>query len=129
VETTKPTSNKNFAISVRNALRGICVAFGDSGHLRFHFAMAVIFLALGFYFGLTSYEWLVLVLIIAAVIFAEIVNTCFEDIENVIRDHAGVPYEFTGKAKDMASGAVLVLSIAAVAIGIVIFYQRLLGLF
>ena len=121
----RPTSNKTTLSSFKNAFRGIGLAIRDSGHLKFHLLAAAGVIVAGLILGLSSFEWLALLLIISAVISAEIINTCVENIENIIRDHAGVPYEFTGKAKDMGAGAVLVFAIAAVVVALIIFLPKI----
>jgi diacylglycerol kinase len=112
--------------SFKVAFRGIWTALRESGHLKFHFFAAAVVISAGFYLQISSFEWLILVLTSAAVISAEIINTCAENIEDILRDQVHVPYEYTGKAKDMAAGAVLVFAIASVLIAVVIFLPKIL---
>lgn len=128
MENSRPVSNKNQFSSFVNAFRGIYASICESSHLKFHLLAAGVVVVAGFVLGVSGFEWLILILIMSAVISAEIINTAIEDIENVIRDQAGVDYAFTGKGKDMAAGAVLVFAIAAVIIAILIFYPKVLAL-
>ena len=81
----------------------------------------------GFYVLLFSlfYEFSVsqtalLILLIASVMFAEIINTCLEELCNLVADR----YEPIVKiVKDMAAGAVLVLSIASAIIAIIFYWN------
>lgn len=69
-----------------------------------------------------------LIILIALIMAAEIVNTCIEELCNLISDR----YEpLIRVAKDTAAGAVLVLSIAAVAVAAVFFldFDVLYGIF
>lgn len=124
MESSQPTHNKSQFASFRNAFRGVAVSIKESGHLKFHLFAATGVVVAGFLFGISTFEWLILILIIGAVITAEMANTAIEDIENVIRDYASVPYEFTGKSKDIGAGVVLVFAIAATVIALIIFLPR-----
>lgn len=69
-----------------------------------------------------------LIILTALIMAAEIVNTCIEELCNLISDR----YEpLIRVAKDTAAGAVLVLSIAAVAVAAVFFldFDVLYGIF
>jgi len=121
-----PTTNKNIFSSFANAFKGIWVALKESRNLKIHVIAAVFATALSVYVGLSFAEWAILVFLMATIIFAELMNTAIEDIENVLRDKAGVPYEFTGKAKDIGAGAVLVLAIASLVVGYFIFIPKIL---
>lgn len=69
-----------------------------------------------------------LIILTALIMAAEIVNTCIEELCNLISDR----YEpLIRVAKDTAAGAVLVLSIAAVAVAAVLFldFDVLYGIF
>lgn len=75
-------------------------------------------LLFSFFYNFSAAQTALLVILIALILFAEIVNTCIEELCNLICDR----YEPLVKvAKDTAAGAVLVLSIAA-AITAVIFF-------
>lgn len=121
----KTVQNKNFIQSLLNALRGIKIAIVESRNLKIHFTVSILVLFLSWFFKISKYEWLCILLLIGAVVSAEIFNTAIEDIENVIRDEAGVSYKYTGKGKDLAAGAVLILAIVSAIIGFMIFVPKL----
>ncbi|MBI2414551.1 diacylglycerol kinase family protein [candidate division WWE3 bacterium] len=123
-----PTRNRNFFTSVKNAMVGIRTGWEDSGHVRFHVFAGSLVVILSLVVGLTVTQWAVVFLLIGGIISAEIINTAIENICNLLRDKAGVPYEFTGKAKDLASGAVLTLAFASIAIFCVIFIPKIIRL-
>ena len=80
------------------------------------------------FYNFSAAQTALLIILIALIMFAEIVNTCIEELCNLISDR----YEpLIRVAKDTAAGAVLVLSIAAVAVAVVFFldFNVLCGIF
>lgn len=80
------------------------------------------------FYNFSAAQTALLIILIALIMFAEIVNTCIEELCNLISDR----YEpIIRIAKDTAAGAVLVLSIAAVAVAVVFFlnFDVLYGIF
>jgi len=128
VEVTRPTKNKNFFRSVKNAWKGIMVGVEESSHVRFHLVAGLGVILAAMYFRVSFIEWAVLLVLIGSIITAELFNSAIEDICTLLRDRAGVPYEFTGKSKDIGAGAVLVLATLSVFIAILIFGPRILNL-
>ncbi len=79
---------------------------------------------MGLWLGLDATRWTVLILTIALVFFAELINTVIE----ITIDLVTTEYHPLAKAaKDTAAGAVLVTSMAAVAIGLLILGPPLLA--
>src|SRR5206468_4144172 len=87
-------------------------------NMRVHFAVAVAVLAIAAAVGVTKLELIALLLAIAFVLIAEMINTA---IEGAI-DAATTSFDPMAKlAKDIAAGAVLIASVNAVAIGYLVF--------
>jgi diacylglycerol kinase len=79
----------------------------------------VLFFALYFY-ELTGAELLILILTCALVMILEIINTAIE----VLTDKASPERSALAKAaKDTAAGAVLIAAVAAVAVGVILFWD------
>lgn len=106
------------ALSFKYAFEGLATALKDQPNLKFQLCVAVIVLALGFYFSITEFEWLVIVLVIGFVITFELTNTAIEEIVDSFTDQV---HPAAKKAKDVAAGAVLAASLTAVAVGLIIF--------
>ena len=107
-----------FLKSFYYAAGGIGKAFLRERNLRIHFAAANIVCAFAVSYGLEKTEWVCLILTIAAVFAAELMNTAVE----AAVDTACEEYTKTaGLAKDAAAGAVLVTAAGAVAVGIFLF--------
>ena len=104
------------------AFEGLSFSFKKGTHFKIHTAAAVVITILGFAYAISSYEWLILILISSAVISAEAMNTAVEEACDVIHPehHPGARM-----AKHCAAGAVLILSIAAIIIGLIIFLPKI----
>ena len=87
-------------------------------------AAAIIVIALGFIYSISATEWLIIILISSGVISAEAMNTAIEEEGNVLHPEH---HPRVRLAKHCAAGGVLILSIAAIAIGIIIFAPKIFG--
>ena len=104
------------------AIEGIAYSFNKGTHFKIHIIAAVTVAVLGFTFSISPFEWLVLVLISSAVISAETINTAIEETCDVLHPEH---HPRAKLAKHCAAGAVLILSITAVAIGFIIFIPKI----
>ena len=106
------------ALSFKYAAEGIITALKDQPNLKFQLCIALIVLALAYYFSVSKFEWLALILTIGFVLTFELTNTAIEEIVDSFTDQV---HPAAKKAKDVAAGAVLVASITALVIGLTIF--------
>ncbi|KXT82119.1 Diacylglycerol kinase [Streptococcus sp. DD11] len=109
--------------SLEFALTGIFTAFKEERNLRKHVLSALAVIVAGLIFDLSAIEWLFLFLSIFLVIAFEIVNSAIENVVDLASD-----YHFSMRAKnakDMAAGAVLVVSGFAVVTGLIIFVPKI----
>ena len=105
---------QSFAYAFKGLYRAICC----EGHLRFHFVAAFYVLIFSAFYDFSTTQYGVIILLIAAVIGAELVNTSVENLCDLYtRRHRSA----IRIAKDVAAGAVLVISIAAAAVAAVFF--------
>ena len=85
--------------------------------------MAFMVSVMGFVLKVSLMEWAVLVLTMAMVLALEMVNTAIERcVDLVTKDYR----ELAKIAKDVSAGAVLVMSLFSVVIGIVIFLPKII---
>ncbi len=105
-----------------DAWRGIRLAVASQQNLKIHLAIATMVILAGIYFQIRITEWLAIVLAIGLVISAEMMNTALENIVNLV---SPAHQPLAGKIKDLTAGAVLVLAITAVIIGVIIFIPYL----
>ena len=80
---------------------------------------------LGIILKLSALEWIILTIVIALVISAELFNTTIETVVDMITKEKN---EKAKLAKDVAAGAVLVLAIGSVVVGLIIFIPKILGI-
>jgi diacylglycerol kinase (ATP) len=108
--------------SFNNALEGIIHVIRTQRNMRIHFLVAVVVLVVAFAAGVNNDELIALLLAIAFVLIAEMINTA---IESAI-DTATTSFDPHAKlAKDIAAGAVLIATVNAVAVGYIVFARRL----
>jgi diacylglycerol kinase (ATP) len=104
--------------SFNYAFEGIIHVLRTQRNMRIHFAIAAGVLILALAIGVTKLELIALMLSIAFVLIAEMINSAIEGAIDV----ATTSFDPMAKlAKDMAAGAVLVATINAVAVGYLVF--------
>lgn len=111
--------------SFRYAFAGIAAAWREGHNIRIQAVAGIVAVALGCAFGISGPEWCAVLVCIGAVIGGECVNTAIEDAVDLACDTV---HPLAKSAKDMAAGAVLVMSIASAAVGLIIFVPRFAAL-
>jgi diacylglycerol kinase (ATP) len=100
------------------AIEGVIHVLRTQRNMRIHFGAAVVVIVVSVAVGVSKIELIVLLLSIAFVLIAEMINTA---IEGTI-DAATTSFDPMAKlAKDIAAGAVLIASVNAVAVGYLVF--------
>jgi diacylglycerol kinase (ATP) len=108
--------------SFNYALEGIIHVLRTQRNLRIHFVAAVVVFAAAVAVGVTRLQLIALVLAIAFVLVAEMLNTAIEGVIDV----STTSFDPNAKlAKDIAAGAVLIASITAVAVGFLVFQNAI----
>ncbi|KKF43583.1 diacylglycerol kinase family protein [Streptococcus uberis] len=118
--------NRTVTSSLEFALTGILTAVQEERNLKSHLVSAFLTSLAGIIFKISAVEWLFLLLAIFLVICLEIVNSAIENVVDLASS-----YHFSmlaKKAKDMAAGAVLVMSLYAVLTGLIIFLPKIFAL-
>lgn len=107
----KPT---NWFENLNCAIEGILYAAKTQRHMKVHFFVAAVVLFLGLYLDISRMEFIILVLSITLVLFAETINTAIEETINLIHEE----YHPLAKiVKDAAAGGVLIASFGAIVTG------------
>ena len=104
------------------AAKGLLEAIRTQFNIRFHFVATLITLILSFYFRLSVNEWCLVILAIAIVWIAELLNTALEYITDFVSPEYN---EIAGKVKDIAASSALVAAIASAGIGLIIFIPKI----
>lgn len=115
-----------FKDSVNHAMDGINYTREHERNFRIELFMMGLVLMAGIYFNVSSIEWLILLLTIALVLTLEMINTSIERCVDLVTKEY---HELAKNAKDVAAGAVFIMSIFSVCIGIVIFLPKIIELF
>ncbi len=117
--------NKNFFEAFINALNGILYVIKKEKNIKIELVFALLAIIASMVLKLNLVEIAIIVLTIFLVFFSEFINTSLEIAINLYTE------EYNEKAKivkDISAGAVLLVSIASVIIGILIFLPKILNL-
>lgn len=105
-----------------NAFRGMNVFRKTTRHLYIHITIALFVLFLGFYFTVSSFEWIALVFAIGFVFVSEAFNTAIEiDIDLTSPEY----HPYARDTKDVAAAAVLLSASFSVIVGLIIFLPKI----
>ncbi len=107
------------------AARGLRQVFAEEPNAAIHLTIAAIVIVAGFLLKLSKAEFAMIIVAIAMVFVAEVFNTAIERLTDLV---SPTEHPLAGQSKDMAAGAVLIASIAAVIIGAIVFVPKLLPL-
>lgn len=122
----KKWKNRTLTASLEFALTGVVNAFKEERNMKKHAVSALLAVIAGLIFRVSTIEWLFLFLAIFLVMAFEIVNSA---IENVVDLASNYHFSMLAKnAKDMAAGAVLMISGFALVTGLIIFVPKVWAL-
>lgn len=124
---TRVRKTKGIVESLEFAWTGIKTALKEERNLRIHGSAALVAVLFGWLFRLNRNEWLWLILAIFLVWVAEIVNTIFENMVDLVTNHHFHP--IAKKVKDMAAGVVLLAALFAIIVGGILFLPKFYLLF
>ncbi|WP_159020529.1 diacylglycerol kinase [Algibacter sp. L3A6] len=108
--------------SVGLAFKGAVLLLKTEASIKIQFTLGVIVTIAGFYYNISTTEWLIQLLAIALVMCAEGVNTAIEAIADFIHPEH---HEKIGLIKDIAAGAVFIAAIFTSIIGLIIYIPKI----
>lgn len=114
---------KRFLRGFIYAFRGIRQLLITQQNIRIHLLAAIVAVIMGFCFRISATEWMVIVILIGAVFAAESFNTAIEFLVDKVSPEQD---PLAGKVKDIAAAAVLIMAIAALIAGLIIFIPKIL---
>ncbi|MEZ0483496.1 diacylglycerol kinase [Fibrella aquatica] len=114
-----------FFRSIRFAVQGIIDLFRFENNAKIHLLAAVLVIGAGYWLGLSAMEWAMVITQIGLVMAAEGFNTAIEKLADRVTTERD---PLIRVAKDLSSGAVLIVAIVALVVGLVIFVPKLLAL-
>ncbi|MCK5095844.1 MAG: diacylglycerol kinase family protein [Candidatus Pacebacteria bacterium] len=109
-------------ISFYHAWNGIVYALKTQPNFRFHFFAAFCVIAAGFFFKVSTIEWIVIGFTIMTVLVAETVNTAIESVVDLLTDKYHLDAR---RAKDVSAGMVLIAVVFSVFVGLLIFVPHI----
>ncbi|MEW7277449.1 diacylglycerol kinase family protein [Aquimarina sp. 2201CG1-2-11] len=107
---------------VRYAFKGALMLLKTEPSIQVQAVIGILMTGLGFYFHITTLEWMMQIFAIGLVMSIEGLNTTAEAIADFIHPDF---HNKIGFIKDIAAGAVFIASITAVIIGVLIYFPYL----
>lgn len=117
--------NKKLINSFKYAFKGIGSAFLTERNMKIHVTMMMLVIICGILFKISVLEWFICIACFGIVIGGEMFNTAIEQVVNIAMPEKDPRAKL---AKDVSAGGVLVLALAAVTIGLIIFVPKALKL-
>lgn len=116
---------RRFGRGFAYAWNGIRAAVQQERNFRFHLCAACYAFVAAWLAGLSAVEWCLIVLCIASVLGMELMNSA---VERAVDKPDTTHWWSAGAAKDMAAGAVLVVAVGALAIGLLLIVPKWMAL-
>ena len=125
------SGDKKFSLidSIKLASSGVLRVIKTERNMKIHLLIALMVILAGFFFGLSLLEWSIIILIISAVLAAVIFNAALEQTCDYLDEKFNLKFGETKLARDMAAGAVWLLAIASMIIGLLIFLPHLISFY
>jgi diacylglycerol kinase len=111
--------------SIKHALRGVKIAFKTEQSFRLQSIFSLFVIILAIYFQITSFEWVIILLMSSIILSLELFNSIIERILDAFRPRI---HPIVKDIKDIMAATVLIMSMAAVMVGVTIFYPYILAL-
>jgi diacylglycerol kinase len=113
---------KKHVDSYKYAIRGIWLAFRFERNMIYHLVAAFAVVIVNVILEISHTEWLITLMLIGMVWSAEIFNTAIEKLADRVTQERD---PIIGQVKDLASGGVLIIGVAAVVCGLIIYYPHI----
>lgn len=109
--------------SFKIAISGLVHAINNQQNFKIQLMIGLIVIIAAFLLDFSRIEWLILIITIALVLTAELVNTVIEVVVDLAVKEKLIPE--AKLAKDVAAAAVLLMSLFAITVGLVLFIPHL----
>lgn len=113
---------KNRIRSVGYALKGAFLLIRTEASIKVQVFIGLVMTAMGFFYEISSLEWILQIFAIGMVMGIEGLNTAVEKTADFIQPEFD---ERIGFIKDIAAGAVMIVSIAASIVGLIIYIPKI----
>ena len=120
----KSPDRRGFFKSFRFATEGLVYVFQSQCNFRVHLAVATAVGLVGLWLRLPTQSWAILALTVGSVLVTEILNTGAESLVDLVSPDY---HPVAKRVKDLTAGAVLVVAIVSVVVGLLILGPPLLA--
>ena len=120
--TKKGSFFSNRIKSVGYAFKGAVLLLKTEASIKIQFVLALLVTGAGFFFNISTNEWIVQILAIGLVMSIEGMNTAIEEIANFIHPEH---HKKIGLIKDIAAGAVFIAAVFASIVGLIIYLPKI----
>jgi diacylglycerol kinase len=114
---------KYFLKSFVYAVNGIWSGVADQLNLKVQIGVALLVIGAAYYYHISAMEWCVILLCIAVVLGLEMMNSAIESLVDLVTLERK---PLAGRIKDIAAGAVLLVSVISVVIGVIVFRKYII---
>lgn len=111
--------SQNFFRTFKNARKGMRLSIKSERNIRIHLMCALLSITTAFYFNFSAIKICILLFAIGGVISMEMMNSAIEfTLDSIYHNRYS---RMVGMAKDIAAGAVMVMTFVAIAVGVLLF--------
>lgn len=111
-------SMRRLTRSFKYAFEGMWVGIKSETNWTIGIIEGAVVIGAGFFFQIDKLEWIVVILLIGIVLYAELCNSA---IEAIVDSFTSTQHPGAKLAKDFSAGSVVILIIAAGVVGLIIF--------
>ncbi|WP_228851282.1 diacylglycerol kinase [Aegicerativicinus sediminis] len=108
--------------SVKYAFKGAVILIWTESSVQIQFVIAILMTIAGFYFQISTMEWIAQILCIGLIMSIEGLNTAVEKISDFVHPDY---HKLIGRIKDVSAGAVFFAAITAIVIGSIIYFPKI----
>ena len=113
---------KNILYSFKYAFTGIISSIKKERNMKIHISIMTIVMLLGIILRIQKIEWIICIILFGLVISLEMINTSIEIVVDMVMPNKN---ENAKNAKDISAGAVLIVAITSLIIGLIIFIPKI----
>lgn len=113
---------KNILYSFKYAFTGIISSIKKERNMKIHISIMTIVMLLGIVLKIQKIEWIICIILFGLVISLEMINTSIEIVVDMVMPNKN---ENAKNAKDISAGAVLIVAITSLIIGLIIFIPKI----
>ena len=113
---------KNILYSFKYAFNGIISSIKKERNMKIHISIMILVILLGIILKIQKIEWIICIILFGLVISLEMINTSIEIVVDMVMPNKN---ENAKNAKDISAGAVLIVAITSLTIGLIIFIPKI----